>query len=432
MRKIIDIAINDLIVFFRDPGAIIGVFVIPIAFSIAFGFGLGGSGDTTQLRVDVIDHDQTALSERFLADLRAANTTLVLCPFDNGEDDFCRLGDDATLTDDRTAARLSDNTALALVEIPAGFAVGVQTGQPQNIIYRSNENAAAPSYILQAVQAVVGRMGGAQVAATVGVNVADGSGVAQFADDAEKADFRQTVYDRAAAMWTQAPFAVEYSQTVQDTTTQVSSTQRGFGQSVPGMATMFVTFFVLLSSVNIIRERKNWTIQRLVTMPLTRAQILSGKILMYFLLGMTQFSAMFGFGILVTKLLSLVNPTITTLHLGNDFLALVVIMVSFTLCMTAFGFAIGTFIRSEMQGSAMLNLLGLTLAPLGGAWWPLDIVPDVMKVVGHFSPIAWAMDGFHLLLYEQGTLGDVLLPVGILLGLAVVFFAFAIARFKYE
>jgi ABC-2 type transport system permease protein len=80
----------------------------------------------------------------------------------------------------------------------------------------------------------------------------------------------------------------------------------------------------------------------------------------------------------------------------------------------------------------MLNLLGLTLAPLGGAWWPLDIVPEVMRVVGHLSPIAWAMDGFRVLLYEQGTLADVLLPVAVLLALAVVFFAIAIRRFKFE
>ena len=58
MRKIINIAINDLIIFFKDPGAIIGVLVIPIIFSIVFGFAFGGSNEPTQLRVDVIDHDQ--------------------------------------------------------------------------------------------------------------------------------------------------------------------------------------------------------------------------------------------------------------------------------------------------------------------------------------------------------------------------------------
>jgi ABC-2 type transport system permease protein len=432
MRKIIDIAINDLIVFFKDPGAIIGVLVIPIIFSIVFGFAFSGSNEPTRLRVDVIDNDQSALSGQFLTDLRAANSALVLCPFDNTEDDFCRLEDDPLLTEERSVARLTNNTALALIVIPVGFEANLAANEPVSITYRSNENAAAPSYILQSVQAVVQRMGGAQVAASVGLSIADQSGVVEFADEAAKDAFRQNAYDNAAEMWTINPFAVEFNQTVQDPSTQVSGSQQGFGQSVPGMATMFVTFFVLLSAVNIIRERKNWTIQRLVTMPLTRAQILSGKILMYFLLGMIQFSAMFGFGVLVTTLLSLINPNITTLNLGNDFLALVLIMVSFTLCTTALGFAIGTFIKSEMQGAAMLNLLGLTLAPLGGAWWPLDIVPEFMRVIGHFSPIAWAMDGFRVLLYERGTLVDVLLPVTVLLALALVFFAIAIRRFKFE
>jgi len=432
MRKIIDIAINDLIVFFRDPGAIIGVLVIPIVFSIVFGFGFSGSDGPTQLRVDVIDNDGSALSQQFLADLRAANSALVLCPFDNTEDDFCRLGDDPALTEERSVNRLTDNTALALIIIPEGFEGDLAANEPASIVYRSNENAAAPSYILQAVQAVVGRMSAAQVAATVGETIVEGSGAITFAGDAEKAAFREAIYEDAAEMWRTNPFAVRYSQTVQDPSSQVSNTQRGFGQSVPGMATMFVTFFVLLSSVNIIRERKNWTIQRLITMPVSRPQILAGKILMYFLLGMIQFTAMFAFGVLVTKLLSLFNPAATTLHLGNDIVALIAIMVSFSLCMTAFGFAIGTFIKSEMQGAAMLNLLGLTLAPLGGAWWPLDIVPDFMRVIGHLSPIAWAMDGFYVLLYDRGTLGDVLLPIGVLLALAAVFFAIAITRFKYE
>jgi ABC-2 type transport system permease protein len=432
MRKIIDIAINDLIVFFRDPGAIIGVLVIPIVFSIVFGFGLGGSDGPTQLRVDVIDNDQSALSEQFLADLRAANSALVLCPFDNTEDDFCRLDDDPALTEERSFSRLSENTALALIIIPEGFEADLAANEPVSIVYRSNENAAAPSYILQAVQAVVGRMSGAQVAATVGVSIVENSGGIAFADEAEKTAFREAVYAGATAMWQTDPFAVTFNQSVQDPSTQISSTQQGFGQSVPGMATMFVTFFVLLSSLNLIRERKNWTLQRLITMPITRGHVLAGKILMYFLLGMIQFTAMFGFGVLVTKIFSLINPSATTLHLGNDLVALVAIMVSFSLCMTAFGFAIGTFIKSEMQGAAMLNLLGLTLAPLGGAWWPLDIVPEFMRVIGHLSPIAWAMDGFHTLLYDQGTLGDVLLPVGVLLALAAVFFAIAVARFKYE
>ncbi|MEO8612513.1 MAG: ABC transporter permease [Chloroflexota bacterium] len=420
MRNIWNIAINDLRVYLKDPGALVNLFVVPIMIAVVLGFGLGGGTTTTQLRVDVLDNDQTDLSKQFLADLRAANNTLVLCPFDNKEDDFCQLGtDDPTLTEDRSIKRLTDNTALALIEIPAGFEKGVQSGQPQSIVYRSNENAAAPSYILQAVQAVVQRLGGAQVAATIGMNVAESSDSIDFKDDAEKAAFRQAVYDSAASTWKQDPFKVDFQQSAADPNA-LSSRQRGFGQSIPGIASMFVVIFVLTSMITLPQERKNWTLQRLATMPVSRIQILGGKILMYFLLGMIQFLAMFTVG------------RILGLSLGNDLVALLAVMVSLTLCGTALAFAMGTFVRTEMQGAALVNLLGLTLAPLGGAWWPLEIVPEFMRTIGHISPIAWAMDGFHSLLYNQGTFGDILLPVGVLLAMAVVFFGIAIARFRYE
>jgi ABC-2 type transport system permease protein len=420
MRNIWNIAINDLRIYFKDPGTIVNMFIVPIMIAVVFGIGFGGGDSPTQLRVDVIDNDQTPLSAQFLTELRQANNTLVLCPFDNTEDDFCRLEDDPTLTEGRSVTRLSDNTALALIEIPAGFQTGIDSGQPQSIIYRSNENATAPSYILQAVQAVTQRMGGALVAANVGVDIVENSDAVSFSDEAQQTEFRQAVYDRAGEIWSTNPFTVDFQQTTIDPASQLSSTQRGFGQSIPGMGSMFVTIFVMTSMITLIQERRNWTLQRLATFPIPRRQILGGKILMFFLLGMIQYLTLFAVG----RLLGM--------SLGNDPIALLAVMVSLTLCATALAFALGTFIRTEMQGAAMLNLLGLTLAPLGGAWWPLDIVPDFMRIVGHVSPIAWAMDAFHVLLYERGGLGDVLLPIGVLLALAVGFFLIAIRRFRYD
>ena len=34
----------------------------------------------------------------------------------------------------------------------------------------------------------------------------------------------------------------------------------------------------------------------------------------------------------------------------------------------------------------------------------LEIVPDFMRNIGHFSPVAWAMDGFYALLFNSGGL----------------------------
>jgi ABC-2 type transport system permease protein len=93
---------------------------------------------------------------------------------------------------------------------------------------------------------------------------------------------------------------------------------------------------------------------------------------------------------------------------------------------------LGSRLENEAQASGLGLLLSLILAPLGGAWWPLEIVPDFMRLVGHLSPVAWAMDGFNALIFDQAGLGEVLIPLGILLALTLICFAIAIRLFRYE
>ncbi|MBN8621321.1 MAG: ABC transporter permease, partial [Anaerolineae bacterium] len=91
-----------------------------------------------------------------------------------------------------------------------------------------------------------------------------------------------------------------------------------------------------------------------------------------------------------------------------------------------------TLLKTEAQANSVSLLLALMLASLGGAWWPLDVVPGFMKVIGHLSPVAWAMDGFRNLIFENGTLLTVLPSLGVLGLLTAIFFGFAVWRFRYE
>lgn len=420
MRKVLDIALNDLRVFFKDRGNLVGLIVIPIVMTVVVGIGNGAlAGDAPQrVRVDVVDADGTALSADFIQGLRAANRTLALCPFDSGEDDLCGLGDDRTLTLARALERLVDANTTAVVEIPAGFEAKLQAGEPVNVVYHANDALSAQNIALQAVQAVAGRMGGAQVAAALAGRLADSDGLA-LTDPAARAAFQQSAYERAAELLSADPAAVAYRLSAQPET-QITSRQAGFGQSVPGMGSMFVMFTVFGALYVLIRERANWTIQRLVMMPVSRRQILAGKILTWFTLGVIQFLVVFAAGLALG------------VNFGKDLVALAVVMLAFTLCATALAFAVSTLLKTEIQANSISLLLALTLAPLGGAWWPLDIVPPFMQTLGRISPVAWAMDGFRSLLFEGGNLGTVLLPSAVLLAAAGVFFAFAVWRFRYD
>jgi ABC-2 type transport system permease protein len=422
MRAILDIALNELRLNFKDPGIWLNLVIIPVAISVAVGFangaGSGGGSSAPRLVVDVIDHDSSALSQQFLADVRAANERIVLCPVDNDDADVCGLGD-ADLTPENAQQRLEIQTALAQIEIPAGFADSVASGQPASIVYRSNEDITAPSYILQAVQAATQRVGGVQAAVNVASDTVSDLSILQFSDEADRAAFDQRVREQAQTLWESDPVRVDFVQATLDPSTQTGGGE-GFSQSIPGIGSMYVMFTVLPLATAIIIERRQWTLQRLVTMPVSRAQILGGKLLSRFVMGMIQFGILFGFGLILG------------VRYGNDPVALLLLMVAFTLCVTALALVLTTLLQNRAQAEGITLFLSITLAPLGGAWWPLEIVPEWMRIVGHISPIAWVMDGFRSLTFYGGNLGTVAVPILVLLAMAAVLFTFGVVRFKFD
>jgi ABC-type multidrug transport system permease subunit len=196
--------------------------------------------------------------------------------------------------------------------------------------------------------------------------------------------------------------------------------QQGLGQSVPGMGTMFVLMTVMGGMSALIVDKQQWTLQRLAAMPVSRSTLLAGKILARFCLGLLQFLVVFIVGALFG------------MNFGKDPVALVLLAIVYTLSITALSFVIGPALKNPAQATGVALLLALTLAPIGGAWWPMDISPRFMQIIGHISPVAWAMDGFTALTYRGAHLVDIWQPLVVLIGIAVVLFLIAIPRFRYD
>ena len=419
MRNILEITRNDLRLFLTQRGNLVSLLVVPVVMTLVVGIFTGGGDGSRFLQIDVIDHDRSELSRQFIDALRTANESLILCPMDNDEEDHCNLGDETSLSVQQAIIRVEDTTTLAMIEIPSDFEEAVQQFEPVEIIYRSLENLTAPGYIRQAVEAAIQRIDGAAVASRIGSGVLLELG-AEGIGEGEQRLLQDALYQGAASIWAEEPVKVRYQLSERDGEQEDSNLQEGLGQSVPGMGSMFVMMTVFGGMTALVVEKKQWTLQRIATMPVSRSQLLGGKILARFILGMLQYLVVFIVGM------------IASIHFGDDFLALILMMISFTLAVTALSFAVGTRVRNEAQASGLSLLLAITLAPLGGAWWPMEIVPDLMRTIGHISPIAWAMDGYNALIFENGDLHAVLLPMFVLLAIALLCFAIGIWRFRYD
>jgi ABC-2 type transport system permease protein len=96
-----------------------------------------------------------------------------------------------------------------------------------------------------------------------------------------------------------------------------------------------------------------------------------------------------------------------------------VLVVLFAMVATAVGLLVGAVSSGPDQASAIGVPVGIALAMLGGCMWPLEVVPPVMRTIGHLAPHAWAMDAWLTLIYDGGGLADVAVDLGVLALFAV-------------
>jgi ABC-2 type transport system permease protein len=422
MRAILAMTLNDLRIFYSRPGNWVGLVLLPVLFTVGLGFAFGGVSGPETLRVDVIDNDYSVYSQRLLDDLVAGNETLLLCRLDlsvsQNDMDRCDMAG-MPLTLQAAQERVRSGNSDALIVIPSGYSAAVASLVAAKIDFYSSTPPNSPDPVLQTLNAVLQRVNSAALTARVAdevlTRVGEQSGTSNLIDP-WRADFVRAIYAKTETLLVQRPSAVRYEAVGGDAQSGVA---QGFAQSVPGVGSMYVMFTVLGGMVAIQRERQRWTLQRLGVFPLTRGQILGGKILTYFTLGMLQYLVVFTVGLLVG------------LNFGPNPPLLFGVMAAFVLCCTALTFAVAPILQSEGQANVVTQLFSLIFASLGGAWWPLEIVPEFMQRIGHLTPVAWAMDAFRDLLYYGGGLLDIAPELGVLLGAAAVLFGVGIWRFRY-
>ncbi|GAB4553271.1 MAG: ABC transporter permease [Anaerolineae bacterium] len=415
MRNVWNIAINQIRVQLAERGMILQQFIVPIIMMIGIGSFISGANFVTE-RIDVL-HSGDALAQQYVQMLRAEGEKqvqgvalfvvcdLTLTAADNPE--ACQLGD---LTPNNAAElakqRIESNTTIAAITIPADFTTKLTANQRAEIglMTRSNDpqNSQRVSGFLQAVDS---RLSGTLVGAQVVTQVTKGD-----------AAFYQKVFDGANALWETDPIQV----TITWTTVTGTATGSGFGQSAPGIGSMFVMINALVLLQVFITERQRWTLQRLQMMPVSRAGILAGKLLGQYLMGLITFAIM------------IVAGALLGVKWGDPLGVLAVVLI-FTLCVTALGLMLSTFFKTVGQAAGMTTLIPMILAPLGGAWWSLDLMPQAMQTVGRIiSPIAWSQEAFSKMIFYGDGLVDILPQLGVLLIFTAVYFAIGVLRFRLD
>jgi ABC-type multidrug transport system permease subunit len=421
MTKIWTIIQQDLRVFLKQRSNLISLLLTPAVMTVIVALVNAGTFSGTPVnRLDVIDQDGTAASAQFLAAIRCSTPELTICPMDNTAKDICSLGEAGTLSESTALDRVANSTSVGLLEIPSGYGADLAALKSVTLTFQSSSNFSVSQAAQQTIQAALAQVNAAAVASELGLSAINSLQSQDLpADQAQQVG--SALYQQALKMEQLQNVQVDYTLSGNPGgQTMGAQLQQGLGQSVPGMGIMFALMNIFGGMAMLVVERQQWTLQRLASMPVSRRILLSGKILARFSLGLLQFLVVFIVG------------AVFKMNFGKDPLALLFMVIMICLTITALAFAVGSGMKNATQASMLGLLFTLILAPIGGAWWPMNISPKFLQIIGHVSPVAWAMDGFTSLTYHGATLVDILAPLAVLVGMTVVLFFIAIPRFKYQ
>ena len=213
---------------------------------------------------------------------------------------------------------------------------------------------------------------------------------------------------------------IEAEQQVEE---QAPMTINFFTLFMPGFTVMFAFFLVGAIGQSIFNEKDSGTIRRLLVAPIHKGTLIGGKMLAFGILIVLQVIILLG-----------LPAVLFDMSLGSSPLGLVLVTIALALTVTSFGLMVAALSKTGKQADSIGTLLGFLLAGLGGCIFmsipPIYRMDTPLGFVSRLTPHAHALEGYYIVMFEGGSVVDVLPQVGILLVFALVFFLIASRRLK--
>ncbi|WP_210363911.1 ABC transporter permease [Bacillus sp. REN3] len=375
MRKIMAVAWLHLKSFIVSPAAIIMMFVMPILFSVIFGgMGSGNSSDRKPL-------------------------VLIVSPGDESEDEIVKLliGNDQYQW--RVAAKkearelVSSQKAIAAVMIANEHDLDrLETGPLfEVIVQRKTQEYEALRRYLEGAGKTVGKS--AQFA--TGLDSPDIDAILQKINGQESVSISKEIIQKD-----------------EENTQAVSLLAIGF-------TIMFMMFGISGAASAILDERTNGTWQRLLASPASKREVMAGYLLSYFLMGWIQL------GVLMAAMKLIYGAGWGNLFYFIPFATIVILTI------VGFSLMLASLVKTRQQASALGTVLIVSTCMLGGVYWPLDIVPDFMKLIAKAVPQSWMITGFNEIISGSLYMPAILSSVFVLAVFSVFFFVIGLKKVKY-
>ena len=372
----------------RDRTALLFMVVLPVVVILVVGASVRGF---STFRIGVVDlgagpsgHDLVAALERAPGlDVR-----------------------DYATADDAARAVARGQLATAVV-LPAGMDRSLRAGEPVDVAVLAEQANSSEQAAAAQVAAVIAEQGGLVQAAVFATD--------QVAALAAGTDAYAANLARAAAV---RPGVADVGVASEVVDAKATILPQGFSYSAPTMLVLFVFLNAVVGGAAVIQTRRLGMHERMAATPTAVSAVVAGETLAAVAIALGQAALIVGIG-----------ATAFGVSWGNPAAAAVLVAL-WALVSAGAGMLAGTLFRTPEQATAIGPSVGIAFAMLGGCMWPLAVVNEAMREVGHLTPHAWAVDAWTALIARGGTLATIAPQLGVLAAFAAGFLTLATVRLR--
>jgi len=366
-RRLMAVARKELIQIRRDPRSLLLAFLLPVLLLVLFGYAI--TWDVEEIQTAVVDQDQSARSRELLDRFRASG--------------YFEIRHHLDRTADLTPLLERSTIQIALV-IPPGFAADLDAGRPaplQAIVDGSDANTA--TITLGYARAIVER----------------------YASSAVLAGRRFT-----------PPLRVE-------SRVWYNEDLKSRNMIVPGLVAVIMSIIAaMLTSLTIAREWERGTMEQLAATPVSRLEVVLGKLLPYLGIGLVD--------VAVTALLGVVVFTV-------PFRGSILIFAGLTLLFLIGALGLGMFISAATRSQLLATQTAMmaTFLPaylLSGFMFAISAMPPALQLVTLVVPARYFLVVTRGIFLKGVGLDVLYLPGLAMLAFATLGLGLAIRAFKKE
>lgn len=421
MARALSIAWKDVRHVYRSVAGLAMMLVAPLLLAGAIGaaFGSGDGFSISAVKTVVVDLDGGAG-----AGLPAAGAALTAALTDPALADLLTV----TVVGTPEAARVivDAGDADVAVIIPPGLSAafmgaaaapggaGGPAAPPAVEIYKDPALTVGPGIVTAVVEQVLATLDGARAAAGSAAQVAAAAGVTDQATLTELA--ARTAQDFASRLQDEPAIAFAPRNPV------APGGAAGEGPGVAGqvlisMMLIFMLFGASIPARSIIDEHRAGTLPRLFTTPTRRSVILGGKYVAVFLVVLLQ-----------SAILLAVGGLLFGARWGEPG-PVIVLTLCGALVAASLGLLVVSFAKTPAQAGAVSAAVFVFLGLISGNFTGTAEIGGAFGAIRRISPLGWLLEGWHSLMFG-GSWDGIALPVLVVLGFTLVFFAVATLFFR--